>query len=356
LRPSRRCFCAPHSIIASIAVAEILYFYPKYSLAIAKYKEGEDVAGQARTREVVQRRAFLEKVLVPPEQSYVWRKDDYPWRRSVWNYHPEFEIHLIRHSNGLCYVGDHIGTFQTGQLVLVGSNLPHNWVTPNIGDKIISGRDIVVQFDADKFRQAAKAIPEFMEVDGLFQHAQFGIEFLGTTAVLGAQLLERMGQVKGLAQFSRLLDLLSMLKESTEYRTLASSTFLSDYRPATISDLNVLERALSFIQENYLVSPSLAAVAKHVEMSESSFSRFFKSQTGNTFSDHVISLKMWSARKLLSESNMAITDICYESGFRNISNFNRTFLFLAGMKPSHYRRAAHSRGELTIDNKSKKFR
>ena len=79
--------------------------------------------------------AYFEHISVPAGQSFLWRMDDYPWRRTVWNYHPEFEIHLIRHSSGLAYVGDHIGSFDAGQLVLVGSNLPHNWITPLIGDQ-----------------------------------------------------------------------------------------------------------------------------------------------------------------------------------------------------------------------------
>lgn len=289
------------------------------------------------------KRAYYEHVAIPPRQTFIWRMDDYPWRRSVWNYHPEFEIHLIRHSSGLAYVGDHIGHFDAGQLVLVGSNLPHNWITPSIGDNKLIDRDIVVQFSPDRMQRLCEAFPEFAEIAPLFEHASSGLEFLGRTASEGARLLEAMGAATGLAQLAILIELLALMAKSTEYRNLATPVFSSQFRPGTSLELASLEKALTYIQKSYLQSPSLSEVAAHVEMSDSSFSRFFKTHTGNTFSDHIITLKMWTARKLLSESDIAITDICYEAGFSNISNFNRTFLTHAGMKPSQYRKAAHSR-------------
>jgi AraC-like DNA-binding protein len=293
--------------------------------------------------------AYFEQVSIPPEQSFIWRMDDYPWRRCVWNYHPEFEIHLIRHSSGLSYVGDHIGHFDAGQLVLVGSNLPHNWVTPAIGNEKLLGRDIVVQFAPEKLRRVAEFLPEFSEIEPLFLRASTGLEFLGQTALLSAALLERMGAARGLTQFALLIEMLALMGKSTEYRTLATPMFLSQFQPGTPTDLAILEQSLDFIQKNYLEEASLSDVAERAGMSDSSFSRFFKAQTGNTFSEHIISLKMWTARKLLSESDVAITDICYEAGFNNISNFNRTFLARAGMKPSEYRKAAKSRSQLDSD-------
>jgi AraC-like DNA-binding protein len=298
---------------------------------------------QTKHRKEQPKSAYFEQVSIPPEQSFIWRMDDYPWRRCVWNYHPEFEIHLIRHSSGLSYVGDHIGHFDGGQLVLVGSNLPHNWVTPAFGNEKLLGRDIVVQFSPEKMRNVIAALPEFSEIEPLFLRASMGLEFLGQTALQGAELLERMGPAKGLSQLALMIEILALMAQSTEYRTLATPMFLSQFQPGTPADLAILEQTLDFIQKNYLEGPSLSEVAERAGMSDSSFSRFFKSHTGNTFSDHIISLKMWTARKLLSESDIAITDICYEAGFNNISNFNRTFLANAGMKPSEYRKAARSR-------------
>lgn len=301
----------------------------------------------------IQEKAYFEYVVIPNDRSFLWRMDDYPLRRSAWNYHPEFEVHLIKHSSGLCYVGDFIGNFDAGQLVLVGSNLPHNWITPTTGseqkkkqnngndsDKIIA-RDIVLQFNPQKMRESASTLCELEQLEPLFQRASMGIEFTGETAKMGAEILEKMASTSGLQQLSQLIELLALMSQSEEYRNLATPRFVSQFKPSNSNDLKVLEKAMNYIQMNYLEGPKLADVASIAGMSDSSFSRFFKLQTGNTYSDHINILKIWTARSLLAGSNMAVTDICYESGFSNISNFNRIFLRQSGITPLQYRKASN---------------
>jgi AraC-like DNA-binding protein len=290
-----------------------------------------------------QESAHFEYISIPSGESFLWRMDDYPWRQCVWNYHPEFEIHLIRHSSGLSYVGDFIGSFDAGQLVLVGSNLPHNWISPSIGKEKLLARDIVVQFDPDRIRRTARELPELSNLEPLFQKAALGLEFLGETAVKGAAILEGMGGVDGILRLGGLIELLGLMAQSEEIRTLATPQFIAQFQPGRSHELEILSRALDYLQANYLNDPKLSEVALKFGMSESSFSRFFKAQTGNTFSDHLTSLRIWTARKLLADSDLAITDICYEAGYANISNFNRIFIKQVGMTPSRYRRAARLR-------------
>lgn len=287
--------------------------------------------------------AAFESIVIPPGQSYLWRLDDYPWRRSVFNYHREFELHYIRRSSGIAYVGDYIGHFEAGHLVLVGSDMPHDWVTPDIETGSIPGRDIVVQFEAERLARAAGELPELSEVEALFSRAARGIEFLGATALRAGAMLETLGTGPGLAALSRLLEVFALLARSADYRLLASQHYRNQFQRGTAAELKKLEHALLYVQRTYLGQPRLAEIAGQLGMSESAFSRFFKERTGNTFSDHVRSLRIWTARKLLSETVTPITDICFQSGFNNISNFNRTFLAETGMPPSHYRRTARQR-------------
>ena len=284
--------------------------------------------------------AYLEPVIVPPGHSYLWRLDDYPWSRNVWNYHPEFELHLIRHSTGLVYVGDYIGQFEAGQLILVGANLPHNWVTPGIGNRLLAGRDIVIQFDAQKFTSSDGAFSELSNTDKLFSDAHRGVEFLGATAQAGRQIIESMDGKGKLSNLSKMLELLDLLSSSTETRLLASAAFVASNRIKGQKEHVVIEKALMYLQDNFLENPSLADVADQVGLSESAFSRFFKHKTGNTFSEHMVSLRLWMASKLLIETDQPVTDICFEAGFGNISNFNRVFLRKLGMTPSKYRSAS----------------
>lgn len=280
---------------------------------------------------------------MPPGHSFLWRVDDYPWARNVWNYHPEFEIHLIRHSSGLAYVGDHIGQFEAGDLYLVGSDLPHNWITPQTGNRLLKARDIVLQFHPSTFFSQANQFAELSGMKNLFERSSRGIEFHGETRIEGRRILESMDGSGSLRDLSRMLELLALLSASDEYTILSSQAFIDGDHVTGIKDHKLIERALEHLQSHFLEAPSLQDVADLLGMSETSFSRFFKKKTGNTYSEHLASLRLWMAVKLLVESDIPITDVCFESGFNNIANFNRTFLKRNGMTPSQYRKAARQR-------------
>lgn len=287
--------------------------------------------------------ACLEQVTIPPGRSFLWRMDDYPWRRAVWNYHPEFEVHLIRHSTGLAYVGDYIGSFEAGHLCVIGSNLPHNWVTPNIGEQSLVARDIVLQFDANTIRRSSDVFPELSVVSNFLDRSARGLEFFGDSRTRATALLERIGAGPPDASVGPVLDLIHLLATSEEYRYLASEAFAKSLTGNSEETQDRIERALAFIQDNFLDRPAQEDVAALVGMSPSAFSRFFKAKTGNTFLEHLISLRIYTARKMLAETDEPITEICFMSGFSNISNFNRTFLREVGMSPSAYRRWTRER-------------
>lgn len=282
----------------------------------------------------------FEHIITGIDESFLWRVDDYPWERNVWNFHPEFEIHLIREGTGVAFVGDYIGPFSSTYLTVIGSDLPHDWVTMMPPGQVIKGRDVLVQFHPDRIREATRFLPEFAQLEEFFARAQRGLVFHGETLVKGADLVESMGTQKGVARLTLFLQLLDLLASSAEYETLSSP----EYSPKLDAEtLDALQRALVFIYRNFATDIRLSDVADLASMSESAFSRFFKKNTGNTFTDHVNKLRIWQACKLLAESDMPITDICFEVGYMNISNFNRTFLRLHRMTPSAYRRLAPRR-------------
>ena len=277
----------------------------------------------------------FEHIVTGIDESFLWRCDDYPWERNVWNFHPEFEIHLIRKGAGVAFVGDYIGDFSANYLTVIGSDLPHDWVTMTGPGEIIEGRDIVVQFHPDRIREATRLLPEFAQLEDFFARAQRGLVFKGETLAKGVDLVERMGETKGIARLVMFLQLLELLGNSLEFEILSSPEFSPKLDAGT---LDVLQRALVFIYRNFATDIRLSDAAELAGMSESSFSRFFKKNTGNTFTDHVNKLRIWQACKLLAETEMAVTDICFEVGYMNISNFNRTFLRHHRMTPSAYRR------------------
>ena len=276
-----------------------------------------------------------EAVIPVPSESFVWRRDDYPMPWSVWNAHPECEIHLIRNAEGTCYIGDHIGRFGPGDLFLIGPGLPHNWVTPLGAGERVKARDIVLQFDEHRLREASRVLPEVAQLDTLLLEARCGLAFTGEARTEAAQLLEEIGARRGIERLARFMDLLTVLSRATGRRRLSSG----DFHPHLDEKTNrILAEVFQHLAENLSRDVRLSSVAQIAGMTETSFSRFFKAKTGNTFSRHVAALRTGRACELLARSDMAVTEICGEVGYDNLSNFNRAFRIAHGMTPSAYRR------------------
>lgn len=258
----------------------------------------------------------------------------YPTPLARWHHHDEYELHLITATSGKVFVGDWIGQFQPGQVVLTGPRLPHNWVSMDVPEGGVAERDLVIQFLHAPIATGSQHIPELREVLPLLERAKHGIEFFG----LYPQALEHWRRVKarhGLSRFGAFCDFLGELAQCTDYRMLSNAQLQSADNDAQQAQINAI---VSRITENLSVPLSATDLARELGMSESSFSRFFRRATGNTFTDFVNHVRINRACQLLMESELLITHIGFEVGFNNIANFNRRFLDIKGMTPSEYRR------------------
>lgn len=258
-----------------------------------------------RSRLLRGREPVVEHVVTDEAESFLWRMDDYPWERNVWNVHPEYEIHLVRNASGVALVGDHIERFEPGYLAIVGSYLPHDWVTPTLPGEVIAGRDIVLQFDPDRVRRVAALLPEFADLGPFLARAQRGLAFHGETRQLLAQDLESMESQRGLDRLAQFLRLLNRMAASDEYRVLCSP----DYAPSRDGKAqNAIQHALTYLLQNFTGEIRLSDLSRLLGMSDWAFSRFFRKNTGDTFSDYVSTLRIGRACKLLAESGMPVTD------------------------------------------------
>ncbi|MGC8468850.1 MAG: AraC family transcriptional regulator [Acetobacteraceae bacterium] len=289
---------------------------------------------------IAEKTPVFEYVMTEASESFLWRCDDYPWERNVWNIHPEYEIHLVRNAAGVALIGDYIGQFEPGHLSVVGSGLPHDWVTRTAPGERICGRDIVLQFDPERLRRAGALLPELEAVAPFLKRALRGVAFHGETRRQGAALLEAMGAAAGLERLGLFLRLLHLLAGSEEYELLSSENFMPRLDPVS---LDRIQRVLAEVCERFTSDLRLADLAATAGMSPSAFSRFFKRNCGNSFTEHISRLRVGRACKLLADSALPVTAICYEIGFTNLSNFNRIFRRLRGMTPSAYRRLARRR-------------
>jgi AraC-like DNA-binding protein len=256
-----------------------------------------------------------------------------------WHFHDEYELHLITETSGKAFIGDWIGPFQPGHLVLCGPRLPHNWISLDVPEGGAAGRDRVIQFRHDPLERAAEEIPELREVMQLLERSRHGIEFFG----LAERALAHWDAVKGargLRRFALFCEYLADLAQWTDYRLLSNVQMQGVEGEAGVDQINVIvDRITSNLAEPIV----MADIATELGMSESRFSRFFKRSTGNSFTDFVNRVRINSACHLLMQTDHYVTDICYQVGFNNVANFNRRFLEIKGMTPTEFRRQSDHR-------------
>ena len=283
--------------------------------------------------------------LVPsvPGQSARWHIHDYPGPYCRWNYHPEFEVHLIRCGNGRFIVGDCIDTFSAGQLTLIGSNLPHHWISDLDPAESIAGRDVVFQFHPSWIAACQQSMPELAAIDPLLRRASRGLEFDADTARAGARQLLAIGESSGLDRLAAIIALLTTLVQAQPERTRTLATaWAPRHHEARAAD--IIDQVMG-----YIAGPagdvSMAGAAAMVGMSESTFSRYFTRTAGQSFSDTVRKMRMAQACRFLTSSDLSVATIAQRVGYRNLSNFNRQFHRIHGQTPSAYRRQARNASE-----------
>ena len=213
----------------------------------------------------------------------------------------------------------------------MGSGLPHAGFT----DRMTRNEsEVVVQMRPDFLGDTFLDIPEMKPVQQLFDRSRLGISFFGETK---KQIGSRLERLAGLDQFERLLELLSILKqmaETEEYELLNASEFALEVKPQDNERINDI---YDFVHSNFIRAIPLEEIADEVNMTVPAFCRYFKKQSGKTFTQFVNEFRVIHACKLLTEEQKSITDIAFESGFNNFSHFNKLFRAKTNMSPSEYR-------------------
>ncbi len=256
-----------------------------------------------------------------------------------WHYHDEYELHLILETSGRVFIGDYIGHFSPGHLVLTGPRVPHNWVSTNIPEEGVQLRDVVLQFPHEPLELMGNRIPEFRDIFPMLNRSLYGIEFFG----MQEKAVGRFARIRDTTGFTRLLEFMTLLGElaqSNDFRLLSSVQMQSSDDDASLTKIS---SAINFILENYNTDLSMSKLSHDLGMSESKFSRFFRTATGNSFTDFVNRLRINRACQLLMETDRYVINVCYEVGFNNVANFNRRFLDVKGMTPTEFRNQAKGR-------------
>ena len=277
----------------------------------------------------------LELVTVRRDESFKAWYHGYPYRTVRWHFHPEYEIQLIVATTGKMFVGDHIGRFAPGNLVLMGPNLPHNWVSDVPEGETIEQRNLVVQFGQGFVARCAESFPEWRHVEALLAASRRGLSFGLQTSEIIKPLFFELLDARGLRRIALLMSMLEILASDQDTEFLASPTYQPD--PTAFAATRI-SHALSFIGKNLSADLRESDLAQLAGQSVSAFSRYFCRHTGMTFVQYVNRMRINLACQLLMDDELSVTDICYKVGFNSLSNFNRRFLLIKGMAPSEFRR------------------
>jgi AraC-like DNA-binding protein len=252
-----------------------------------------------------------------------------------WHFHPEFELHHVVATTGRYFVGDFIGNFAPGNLVLTGPNLPHNWVSHLPPGTEVPLRSRVLQFSETFIRDATQLLPELAAVVPVLEASRRGALFSAETAARVAPMMADLIRASEVRRIELFMSIVGTLSRAQGIRPLTSESYHPDPSGFMATGIN---EALAHISSHLAEPFNEKDLAEISRLSPSGFSRSFKRHTGMALSQYVNRLRINLASQLLmSEAAMSVTDICFAAGFKNISNFNRQFLRHKSMSPSRFR-------------------
>jgi len=249
----------------------------------------------------------------------------------LWHYHPEVELVFVNGGTGKRQIGSHISYYTDGDLILIGSNLPHcGFTDDHTGNK----NETVIQMKADFLGDVFMALPETKSILQLFERAKGGIAFGEETKLLLGAKLEAMAEQTPLERLLSVIAILKQLEKANDYKILNAEGFALETQ---LQDNDRINMVFNYVKDNFSEVIELEDMANMASMTVPSFCRYFKKVTNKTFTKFVNEYRIVHACKLLAERQISIADVCYESGFNNFSHFNKSFKEFTGKSASHYR-------------------
>ncbi len=255
-----------------------------------------------------------------------------------WHFHSEYQLFMVMKGTGTRFIGDHVSPFKKGDLVFTGPNLPHLWqgdLEYFTGDKELITEGIVIYFPENFLGKDFLHKKEMYKIKHLFQKAQRGMELHGSSAGKASEIIQDLLKAEDFDRILILLSLLNQLANSSEYKLLASEGYSNSLKESETDRMNHVH---AYVMKNFREKISLNEVAAIANMSPTSFSRYFKIHANKTFSDFLAEIRIGYSCKLLISQKTDISQVCYDSGFNTLSNFNRQFKAFTNYNPLEYRK------------------
>jgi len=288
---------------------------------------------------------IIERLNKDAKSSFVLQKDVYAHYPTPWHHHPEYELVLVLKSTGDKIIGDHMSSFCDGDLAFLGPNLPHvyrnskDYYEENSG---LTAEAIVIHFNLNFIGADFFQIPEMATIATFLHESIRGFSIIGSTRQLVIQKMNDMFEMAGSLRIIELLSILNILAETKDKQILASPGFIENFKTTGSEQIT---KVCDFIMKNFASDLTLNQVSEIANMSPNVFCKFFKQRTRKTFVNFLNEVRIGYACKLLSGEQHNISEICYLSGFHNLSNFNRQFIRIVRKTPLQYKKDLLRTGE-----------
>ena len=281
---------------------------------------------------------LFHKVPGKPQNSFSIRHDVKPNFETIWHYHPEFELHYIVKGEGVRFIGDAIGNFSAGEMILLGENVPHTWRCKEDyfeNNPALNVEAVVMHFLPDCLGNHFLQLPEAYLIIKLFEKAKAGMMVTGETKEKVAYLMFKILEASDLDRIILLLTILNTLGQTTEYTPITTAQGFYQSNEMEVMRLN---NVCTYTLTNYKKDITLSEIAAISNLSVTSFCRYFKLMTKKTYYNFLLEIRISHACRDLVEGKLPTEVICFDCGFNNVTNFYRLFKKVTGLTPLEYKR------------------
>ncbi|NJB84021.1 AraC family transcriptional regulator [Wenyingzhuangia aestuarii] len=281
---------------------------------------------------------ILQKKITPSNKSFSVYKNTKPYLDESWHLHQELELIYIIEGTGTCFIGDNVHEFSSGELALIGSNMPHLWRNSEDYHKDITlkAEVIILHFNEDFLGKEFFEKNEMVLMKNLISKANNGIAFLDEKVkAYVASELERLISLTGFKSIQCMLNILDALSCTKDVKEFASNGYTEK---VYVKDSQRLEKVYQYVLSNLSREIHLDEVAEIAHLGVSPFCRFFKKRMHKTFSQFLNEVRVGYACKLLIENKLSISEVTYSCGYNSQTNFNRQFKKIKGINPKAYQK------------------
>jgi len=279
----------------------------------------------------------IHKSSIPETQMFVVKELDDKHFDPTWHAHSEYQLFVVLKGTGTRFIGDSIKSFEAGELVFTGADLPHLWRSDELyfkKDNKHTIKGIVIYLQENFLGDHMMEKEEMLLLKKLFKRSARGLEFYGERKQLIVSMMQELVTMKGLESLIQLLKILQVISQTKDFNYISHTEYTS---PFNENETDRMNKVYEYAFKNFRKKISLPELSAMLFMTPTSFSRYFSIRNNKTFSKFITELRVKHACKLLMESDLPISTISYECGFNTLSNFNKQFKEVMLKKPSDYK-------------------